>query len=354
MGGEGNVAQISDVKEKLLEDPEKIVELLEEYNFCHINSKPQEIRCSRDDKGGPNISIRLHNNPWINVSDYARGVYTDIFSFIAQERGVTFREVLLATKKILGLDDHWEPKKRHQLFNGIYANIGKNAKPELKIYDENILDQYPKCGNLRFLKDHISLETQMKFGLRYSVESQRILIPIRDIFGNLAGIKSRRNYDTDNPDDPKYKYECPTQKNMILYGAHENYQYLMNADRIAIFESEKATLACDSYDYHSAVSIMGNTLSSEQAKILLSFNAKEYCFMLDEGLDLSVTYQNAQLLKSFAAMRECKVTFFNWKNSLCVGEKESPTDGGRENFYYILNNEIESIENLTENEDDEI
>lgn len=344
------MAQISDVKEKLLEDPGKIVELLEEYNFCHINFKPQEIRCSRDDKGGPNISIRLHNNSWINVSDYARGVYTDIFSFIAQERGVAFREVLLATKKILGLDDHWEPKKRHQLFNGIYANIGKNAKPELKIYDENILDQYPKCGNLRFLKDHISLETQMKFGLRYSVEYQRILIPIRDIFGNLAGIKSRRNYDTDNPDDPKYKYECPTQKNMILYGAHENYQYLMNADRIAIFESEKATLACDSYDYHSAVSIMGNTLSSEQAKILLSFNAKEYCFMLDEGLDLNVTLQNAKLLKSFAAMRECKITYFDWQNSLSVGTKESPTDCGKNIFEYIIQNEIEPIENLTTEE----
>ena len=123
------MAQISDVKEKLLEEPEKIVELLEEYNFCHINSRPQEIRCSRDDKGGPNISIRLHNNPWANVSDYARGVYTDIFSFIAQERGVTFREVLLSTKKIPGLGDDWEPKKKYQLFNGIYANIGKDAKP---------------------------------------------------------------------------------------------------------------------------------------------------------------------------------------------------------------------------------
>lgn len=352
------MAQISDVKEKLLEEPEKIVELLEEYNFCHINSKPQEIRCSRDDKGGPNISIRLHNNPWANVSDYARGVYTDIFSFIAQERGVTFREVLLSTKKILGLDDHWEPKKKHQLFNGIYSNIGKNVKPELQIYDESILDKYPKCPNLRFLKDHISLESQTNFGIRYSVESQRILIPVRDIFGNLVGIKSRRNYETDNEEDPKYKYEYPTQKNLVLYGAHENYQCLMNADKIAIFESEKATMAADSFNYNSAVSLMGNTLSSEQAKILLSFNAKEYCFMLDEGLDLSVTYNNAKLLKSFATMRECKITYFDWRDSLCVGEKESPTDNGKENFYYILENEIKDIEELekefiTEETDDD-
>ena len=350
MGGEGNVAQISDVKEKLLEDPEKIVELLEEYNFCHINSKPQEIRCSRDDKGGPNISIRLHNNPWINVSDYARGVYTDIFSFIAQERGVTFREVLLSTKKILGLGDDWEPRGKRELFNGIYANIGKNAKPTSTIYDESILNQYKKRCNLRFLKDHISLESQVKFGLMYSVEQQRIIIPIRDIFGNLAGVKSRRNYETDNPDDPKYVFECPTSKSMILYGAYENYSHLMNADKILIFESEKSTCACDSYGYNNAVSIMGNALSSEQAKILLSFNAKEYCFMLDEGLDLNVTLQNAKLLKSFAAMRECKITYFDWQNSLSVGPKESPTDCGKNIFEYIIQNEIENIEKITDDE----
>ena len=344
------MAQISDVKEKLLEEPEKIVELLEEYNFCHINSKPQEIRCSRDDKGGPNISIRLHNNPWANVSDYARGVYTDIFSFIAQERRVTFREVLLSTKKILGLGDDWEPKKKYQLFNGIYANIGKNAKLKSTIYDESILNQYKKCGNLRFLESHISLESQMKFGLMYSVEQQRIIIPIRDIFGNLAGIKSRRNYETDNPDDPKYVFECPTSKSMILYGAYENYSHLMNADKILIFESEKSTCACDSYGYNNAVSIMGNALSSEQAKILLSFNAKEYCFMLDEGLDLNVTLQNAKLLKSFAAMRECKITYFDWQNSLSVGPKESPTDCGKNIFEYIIQNEIENIEKITDDE----
>ena len=349
------MAQISDVKEKLLEEPEKIVELLETYNFEHISLRQNEIRFARNADGGPNISMRLQGNEWCNIIDFARGYKGDIFSFISQEKNVSFRDVLLTTKKILNLSDNWESKKKYQLFNGIYSNIGKNVKPELQIYDESILDQYPKCPNLRFLKDHISLESQMNFGIRYSVESQRILIPIRDIFGNLAGIKSRRNYETDNDEDPKYKYEYPTQKNLVLYGAHENYQCLMNADKIAIFESEKATMAADSFNYNSAVSLMGNTLSSEQAKILLSFNAKEYCFMLDEGLDLSVTYNNAKLLKSFATMRECKITYFDWRDSLCVGEKESPTDNGKENFYYILENEIKDIEELEkEFTDDEI
>ena len=344
------MAQISDIKEALLKDSSNIVSLLEEYDFCHINLKPAEIRFARSYEGGQNISIRLQNNEWLNVSDYSHGFRGDIFSFIAQERGVTFREVLLSTKKILGLVDDWEPKKKYQLFNGIYANIGKNAKPTSTIYDEGILNQYTKCCNLRFLRDHISLESQVKFGLMYSVEQQRIIIPIRDIFGNLAGVKSRRNYETDNPDDPKYVFEYPTSKSMILYGAYENYSHLMNADKILIFESEKSTCACDSYGYNNAVSIMGNALSSEQAKILLSFNAKEYCFMLDEGLDLNVTLQNAKLLKSFAAMRECKITYFDWKNSLSVGPKESPTDCGKNIFEYIIQNEIENIEKITDDE----
>ena len=342
------MAQISDVKEKLLEEPEKIVELLETYNFEHISLRQNEIRCARNADGGPNISMRLQNNEWCNIVDFARGYRGDIFSFIAQERGVTFREVLLSTKKILGLGDDWEPRGKRELFNGIYANIGKNAKLTSTIYDESILNQYKKCCNLRFLKDHISLESQVKFGLMYSVEQQRIIIPIRDIFGNLAGVKSRRNYETDNPDDPKYVFECPTSKSMILYGAYENYSHLMNADKILIFESEKSTCACDSYGYNNAVSIMGNALSSEQAKILLSFNAKEYCFMLDEGLDLNVTLQNAKLLKSFAAMRECKITYFDWQNSLSVGPKESPTDCGKNIFEYIIQNEIENIEKIAD------
>ena len=338
------MAQISDVKEALLQDSNNIVSLLEQYNFCHISLRPNEIRFARDDKGGRNISIRLQNNEWLNVSDFARGYTGDIFSFIAQERCVTFREVLLATKKILGLSDNWEQKKQASLFGGIYQNVGRNAKTELRAYDESILDQYPKQGNLRFLKDHISLATQMKFCLAYSIESQRILIPIRDIFGTLAGVKARRNYETDSEDDPKYIYEWPCQKSLLLYGAHENYQYLMNADRIIIGESEKFVLACDSYNYNSAVSIMGSLLSSEQAKILLGFNAKEYCFMMDEGLPIETIYRNAELLRSFAAMRECKITYFDWRDSLSVGEKESPTDGGRENFYYILENEIKELQ----------
>ena len=159
----------------------------------------------------------------------------------------------------------------------------------------------------------------------------------------MCGTKCRRNYDTDNEDDPKYIFEYPCQKSLILYGAYQNYPWLYGSDKIFIFEAEKSVIAADSYGYQNAVSIMGNTLSEYQAKELLSLNAKEYIFLLDEGLDLDITFQNAKILKDCAVMRDIQISYFDWTSSLSVGEKESPTDGGRDNFKYIINNELDRI-----------
>ena len=340
---------IQELKKQLLENPENICTLLEEFDFAHITLKRNEIRFARNSDGGQNIRIKLENNNYLNVTDYARSEHCDIVSYIIKEKHTDFRTILTAIKRILNLSDDWRPQSnKREIFGGIYSRIINKTKPQPKVYDESILNDYPKVGNTRFLKDHLSLESQRRFEIMYNVETDRIVIPIRNTFGDLCGTKCRRNYDTDNEDDPKYIFEYPCQKSLILYGAYQNYPWLYGSDKIFIFEAEKSVIAADSYGYQNAVSIMGNVLSEYQAKELLSLNAKEYCFMLDEGLDPEITYKNTQTLKSLATMREFKITWFDWRNSLSIGEKESPTDGGKDNFYYILNNEIQDINELEE------
>lgn len=340
---------IQELKKQLLENPENICTLLEEFDFAHITLKRNEIRFARNSDGGQNIRIKLENNNYLNVTDYARSEHCDIVSYIIKEKHTDFRTILTAIKRILHLSDDWRPQSnKREIFGGIYSRIINKTKPQPKVYDESILNDYPKVGNTRFLKDHLSLESQRRFEIMYNVETDRIVIPIRNTFGDLCGTKCRRNYDTDNEDDPKYIFEYPCQKSLILYGAYQNYPWLYGSDKIFIFEAEKSVIAADSYGYQNAVSIMGNVLSEYQAKELLSLNAKEYCFMLDEGLDPEITYKNTQTLKSLATMREFKITWFDWRNSLSIGEKESPTDGGKDNFYYILNNEIQDINELEE------
>lgn len=190
------MAQISDVKEKLLEEPEKIVELLETYNFEHISLRQNEIRFARNLEGGPNISMRLQNNEWCNISDYARGYRGDMFSCIAQERGVTFREVLLTTKKILGLGDDWEPRCKRELFGGVFiVKLSNKVNILQKTYDENILNQYKRQGNLLWLKDNISLEAQKFYDVHFDPAENSIIFPWRDCCGSIIAVKSRYNGD---------------------------------------------------------------------------------------------------------------------------------------------------------------
>jgi hypothetical protein len=181
---------LSEIKEQLLEQPDAIIEILDYFDFAHITPSSREIRFARDHKGGKNISIRLERNECLYVSDWARAVSADIFSYIIQEKGVTFREVIQKTKQVLNLSDDWRPKPKHQLFGGIYSNVTcSNKEIRLKTYDEDMLDQYEACGNLRFLRDGISLEAQRFWGIRFSIECNSIIIPMRNEYGDLVGYK---------------------------------------------------------------------------------------------------------------------------------------------------------------------
>lgn len=348
----GGVAQISDIKERLLEEPQKITELLEQYGFEHISLRHNEIRCARDHDGGPNIAMRLQDNHWCNIADFARGYNGDIFSFIAQEKNVSFREVLQTTKKILNLDDYWEPKKTRQLFGGIYSRIYKQGEYNPKTYDEDIISKYQPCGNLLWLKDNITLEAQMFYDVRFDVVENSIIFPWRDCYGSIIAVKSRHNGE---PPEGMSKYYYPVGGNISasLFNYSHCYEHLYNND-VYIFESEKSCMIAWGRGIKNTVAIGSNSLSPAQCKLLLQLQPKTIYLMLDSDLDLIETKKNADLIKKYAPMRTTSIKFWDWRDSLEVGEKSSPMDGSIDNWNYILENEIKDIDVLEENDEDEI
>lgn len=340
---------IAELKKQLLEDPENICTLLEEFEFEHITLKRNEIRFARNSEGGQNIRIRLENNDYLNVTDYARSEHCDIVSYIIKEKHTDFRTVLTAIKKILHLSDDWRPQNRKMsIFGGCYNHIINRTDTPPKVYDESVLDEYLNVPNVRFQRDHISLETQMEFGIGYSLETDRITIPIRDQYGSIMGIKGRRNYETDNVDDPKYLYLIPCQMSKTLFGYSTNYSS-MYGGTVMIFESEKSVLQCASYGYHNAVALGSNSLSEYQAKMILSLNPQKVIFMLDSDLPLDNTKRNIDMLCSVATMRDLQISYFDWTECLDLPVKASASDEGKEVFEYILE---ENIKNETELEEE--
>lgn len=325
---------IQELKKQLLENPENICTLLEEFDFAHITLKRNEIRFARNSDGGPNIRIRL-NDEYLNVTDYVNSIHTDIISYIIKEKHTDFRSVLSAIKRILNLSDDWRPQSRHLIFGGVYEHIIHRTDSSPKTYDESILDEYLKVPNERFQRDNISLEAQMKFGIGYDVGTDRITIPIRDQHGSLMGIKGRRNYETDNEEDPKYLYLVPCQMSKTLFGYSTNYSS-MYGGTVMVFESEKSVLQCASYGYHNAVALGSNSLSEYQAKMILSLNPQKVIFMLDSDLPLENTKRNIDMLRSVAIMRDLQINYFDWTECLELPAKASPSDEGKEVFEYIL------------------
>ena len=346
------MAQISDIKNRLIEEPQKITELLEYYGFEHISLRHNEIRCSRDHEGGPNIAMKLQDNSWCNIVDFARGYKGDIFSFIAQEKNVSFREVLQTTKKILNLDDHWEPKKTCQPFGGIYSRIYKQGEYESKIYSEDILAPYQKCGNLLWLKDNITLEAQRFYDVHFDIVENSIIFPWRNSRGDIIAVKSRYNGE---PPEGTSKYWYPVGGNIStsLFNYSNCYEYLYVND-IYIFESEKSCMIAWGRDVKNTLAIGSNSLSPTQCKLILQLQPKTICLMLDSDLDLAETKKNADLIKKYSSMRSISIKFWDWRDSLEVGSKSSPMDGTVDNWNYILANEIKNINELEENDEDEI
>lgn len=340
-----------EVKEKLLEQPESIEHILYTFGFDKIRIRNRELRCAFEPGMNPTaVVIRLQDNENLFVKDYERNISLDLINYLIKSKNIPFKDVMNVIKQELHLDSIYNYKRKSGLFGGLYDKISRhNGEISVTTYPEEILKQYGNTPNTLWLKDGISLSTQRKWGIGYDVESQRITMPIRTSTGEIMAIKGRANFELDEF-TPKYLYIVNGPMSQTLFGYSENYSSLYE-NEILVVESEKSVLILDSWGYNNVVALGSNSLSTTQAKLLMSLNPKRVTFLLDKSLPLENTKRNADLLKTFCTMRQLEIRYWNWEDNLTLDDKSAPCDDTKVEFEYILTNEIEPIENL---EGDEI
>ena len=340
------------IKEKLLEQPESIEHILDTFGFDKIRRNHREIRCAFESGMNPTaVVIRLQDNENLFVKDYERNLSLDLINYLVKGKDIPFKDVMNAIKQELHLDSIYNYKKKVGLFGGIYSNINRsNGEIDVTTYQEEILEQYGNTPCLFWLKDGISLSTQRKWGIGYCVQSQRITLPIRTSTGEVMAVKGRLNGEPEEF-EPKYLYLINGPMSQTLFGYSENYSSLYE-NEVFVVESEKSVLKLDSWGYNNVVALGSNSLSTTQAKLLMSLNPKCVTFLLDKSLPLENTKRNAELLKTFCTMRQLKIRYWSWEDNLTLDEKSAPCDDTKEEFEYILQNEVVDIENLTEEEDE--
>ena len=333
------------IKAKLLEDPEKIKDLLDKFEYCHITIRPTYISFGRDEESSPkSIVLYLQDNDALIVKDFATNQTKDIFNYIISNRSVSFKEVITAAKNILGIDGYYYRESAPKaVFNGFYAKIKNRTKQELKVYDESILNKYVPCGNLRFLKDHISLAAQQYFNIRYSVEDQAIVIPIYNETGGIMGIKARRNEIVQEGQQKYFYITDGCQMSQTLYNYAQSYEFLEGGDIIYVVESEKGCMQAWSYGYKNFVGLGSGSISRKQVQLLLSLNPKKIVFLHDVGFCLQSVMRNIEMVKGYCRMKDITVGYWDYFGK-DYEDKISPTDKGKGFFEHVINNEIKYVD----------
>lgn len=333
--------EISELKKALAKDSKRLIEFLEAAGFWNIKEHDSSIRFGRDENSNPN-SIILYMDDNLSVTDFARNIHSDIFGYVMKVRNMTFPQSLNLAMEAFGNEAMFSAPTARTAFGGWFSNLSRFRKQEEPvIYPDSILDKYEKIPNTRFLNDHISLEAQKTFGLRYDFFENGIVIPYRSPDGKLIGIKCRVN--EDNPTGAKYFSLVETAVGQTLYGFCENYSELVSSDTIYVFEAEKSVMQAYTFGAKNCVSIGGNSLSKTQVKLLLQLNPKKIVLALDKTLNHEVIERNAKALKAMGKYRETEIGYLNMENDPFVGEKESPTDNGEEEFNRIKMEDYERL-----------
>ncbi len=339
---------LNDIKKELINHPYKLKEVLEHFSFHNVVIHNKYISFGRAlDSSPKSIVVRLENNPYLYVNDYARNISRDIFGYIAEKRKTDFSNILSVVKSVLGISDYYDFFECRGIFGGFYERIRKRGAVKINTYDESVLDAYVPCGNLRFLRDNISLSAQRYFNIRYDVEPQGIVIPIYSQTGGLMGIKIRRNYETS---DMKYYCAIPCQCSQTLYGYCHNYRYLAG-NTVYVFESEKSVMQCHSYGIRNCAALGSGTISMKQIRMLFELNPQKVIFMHDAGYSMESIMRNISAVQKYSRFSEMETGYWNFFNK-GYPDKVSPSDLGKDELKRIMKNEIVIIGG--DNKEDEL
>lgn len=345
--------EIKDLRESLT--PEQIKNILDHYGY-HLEYENQlsiqfPTCCHNIDPelGKENAKLYYYKgNNMFKCYTHCDEVF-DIFSLVKKMEDLRGNEISLPDAiRICGLEPEQEQVSDEILEDrrslDYYAKINNIVAPRVqyKGIQHDVLDNF--TFNLDYLKpwidEGITPEVMKAFGIKYDVMNLAIIIPHKDINGNVIGVRGR------------FMSEHATAKYMPisingtmlahslrgnLYGLYENKAVIEKSKTVILFESEKSVMKFSSFFGHEnnfSVATCGNKVTNEQIQILQDLGVKNVILAFDKDYDNSadrIIVQNHynEIANRLSVYFNTSV-MFDYGNLL--GLKDAPIDRGREVF----------------------
>lgn len=313
---------ITKIKEKLKNDKDKIIEILEKIGCTYVKANNNQIRFGRDDEGsGTGNVIRVDT---LGYNSFSHDTQGDIITLVSEIRSISISKAIRYLADELGIDKNYKRVEVKLPFGGFYKNLSKVRELgdiPLKSYPQSKLDEFGIAASKLFMEDGISPKTQEEFLIGYDIWTNRVVIPWISDEGTIAGAMGRINMDlTGITTSYKYLPVLDFEKGKFLYGFYQNYKNILNTNTIIICESEKSVLKGRDINLNNVVALGGNSIKPRQAKLIKNTFAN-VILALDEGLTLEHCKKEAKKVLIDNPFLKNKVWIVNMNNEY-VKEKK--------------------------------
>ena len=159
----------------------------------------------------------------------------------------------------------------------------------LEPYDDSILSALDDIYYQGWIDEGISIDTMMKYEIKWYPRCNQIVLPCRDRLGQLIGIRVR-NLDPDRIDYAKYQpltlldgtdYRFNT--NDTFYGISHNWANIEQTGKVILVEGEKSVLKGEEFfgRDNNVLALYGSHIGTVKRNTLIKMGVKEVVLALD-------------------------------------------------------------------------
>lgn len=276
--------------------------------------------------------------------DYKLGESFDIFELIQRMKDYKLPQAKDYICSFCGLKQDFNiPCKPCYQWADDFTTLFERATKTVtnKKYNKDILKIFKKKYHINWINENITKEVMDKYDVLY--EYNKIIIPVKDINGNLIGIRYRTLSKDNNFKYKPYTDYCGVtytfKTRNTFYGLYENAENIRKAKEVILVESEKSVLQCESYlENNISLALFGKELSQKKIHILLSLGVR----IVNIGIDFD--YKDKETLDKYfknvynvyKKLRPYFNVYWLFNNDIPSDYKDSPTDNGKLIFLEYL------------------
>ena len=286
----------------------------------------------------------------------------NIFNLVMKVKDCSFGEAISFVCNIVGIKNNAKligfGKSKDDVRDfEILDKYKRKSTYELKGINTYVLDCFRDYYTNEWLSDGICEDTHRKFGIKYNVLQDQIVIPHRDFWGNLVGIRVRNLDKIMVSNGQKYMpliYNNTMYNHSIrhnIFGLYAIKDTVKKRGKIVLVESEKGCLQGDTMflDDNYIASLCGSNLSKQQRDLIVKSGAKEVILALDKQYkkigDLEFLAWKKKIYKMVSLLIQYVDVSIIWDEMDMLEYKDSPTDKGKEVFLKLYENRTRLSEN---------